>query len=206
VGERGSYLRRALVLSGISIVWSGLVGSAAVYVALTSGSLSLLGFGADAVIDAVASVALVWRFGTEARPPHRAERVERIAERVVGGALIALAAYLVVASTRALVFGNHAETSVLGLGLLLASLIALPPLAVAKYRTARAVSSGALRADSILTAVAAVLGGISLASLGASEVLGWWWADAVAAVGVATIVAREGWQSITLAGRPQTVE
>nr|MBA2373826.1 cation transporter [Chloroflexota bacterium] len=73
MSARAVDLRSALWLSALSIVWSGVAGSVAVYSALVSGSLSLLGFGADAVIDSVASVVLVWRFMVEARQPHRAE-------------------------------------------------------------------------------------------------------------------------------------
>jgi divalent metal cation (Fe/Co/Zn/Cd) transporter len=82
---------------------------------------------------------------------------------------------------------------------LLASAIVLPPLAIAKYRVAARLGSGALRADSILTAVAAVLAVISLASLAASQALGLWWADAIAALIVGVIVLREGWSSLGLA-------
>ncbi len=192
---RATDLRHALRLSALSIAWSGIVGSLAVYAALASGSLSLLGFGADAVIDSIASVVLVWRFRVEARQPHRADRVEQAAERVVGLALIALALYLAVGAVRALAAQAHPEPSVASLALLLASALVLPPLAVAKYRLAARLASGALRADSILTAVAAALAVISLASLAASGALGLWWADAVAALIVAVIILREGWSS-----------
>jgi len=193
MNDRPTDLRHALRLSALSIMWSGVVGSIAVYVALASGSLSLLGFGADAVIDAVASVVLVWRFMVEARRPHRADRVEQAAERVVGLALIALAMYLALGALRALAAEDHPETSMLGLALLVASVLVLPPLAFAKNRVAARL---ALRADSILTAVAAVLAAISLASLAASNALGLWWADAVAAFVVSVIVLREGWSSL----------
>jgi divalent metal cation (Fe/Co/Zn/Cd) transporter len=196
VTSRHQDLRAALVLSGLSIAWSGVVGSLAVYAALASGSLTLLGFGVDAVIDAVASSVLVWRFSVEKREPHRAERVERAAERVVGLALIALAVYLVVGALRALSQGTHPQTSVESLALLIASVVVLPPLAVAKYRVAARLGSGALRLDSILTAVAAALAGISLVSLAASDAFGLWWADAVAALVVAAIIVREGWGSL----------
>ena len=196
---RATDLGRALRLSALSIVWSGVAGSIAVYAALVSGSLSLLGFGADAVIDSVASIVLVWRFRVEARQPHRAERVEAAAERVVALALIALAVYLTLGAVRALVSETHPATSVVSLGLLVASALVLPPLAVAKYRVAGRLGSGALRADSILTAVAAILAGISLASLAASQALGLWWADSTAALIVAAIVLREGWSSLNLA-------
>lgn len=196
---RATDLTHALRLSAISIAWSGLAGSVAVYAALVSGSLSLLGFGADAVIDSIASVVLVWRFMVEARQPHRADRVERAAERVVGLALIALALYLAFGAIRALATQAHPETSLVSLALLLASAIVLPPLAIAKHRVAARLGSGALRADSILTAVAAVLAVISLASLAAAQALGLWWADAIAALIVGVIVFREAWSSLGLA-------
>jgi len=194
--ERATDLRRAVRLSAVSIAWSGLVGSIAVYAALASGSLSLLGFGADAVIDSVASIVLVWRFLDETRQPHRAARVERAAERVVGLALVALALYLAASAVRALATQGHPEASSAGLALLFASVVMLPPLAVAKNRVARRLESGALRADSILTAVAALLAVISLASFAASQAFGLWWADAVAALAVGAIVLREGWRSL----------
>lgn len=190
--SRATDLRLALRLSALSVAWSGVVGSIAVVTALTTGSLSLLGFGADAVIDSVASVVLVWRFRVESRHPHRADRVEQAAERAVGLALITLATYLVLGALRALASQGHPETSSVGRGLLVASVIVLPALAVAKNRIASRLTSGALRADSILTAVAAVLAVISLASLAAFELLGLWWADAVAAMLLGVIVLREG--------------
>jgi len=196
VNARARDLRAALVLSGLSIAWSGLAGSLAVYGALVGGSLTMLGFGVDAVIDAVASCVLVWRFLVEGREPERATRVEHLAERVVGLALIALAAYLVFGALRALVMQVHPETSFESLAILIASAVALPPLAIAKYRLAGRLGSGALRLDSILTAVAASLAAISLVSLAASDALGLWWADAIAALVVAAIIVREGARSL----------
>lgn len=201
MNERATDLRHALRLSAVSIVWSGVVGSISVSVALASGSLSLLGFGADAVIDAAASVVLVWRFMVEGRQPHRADRVEQAAERGVALVLIALALYLAIGALRALAAEEHPATSTVGLALLVASVLVLPPLAFAKNRIAARLSSGALRADSILTAVAAVLAAISLASLAAAGTLGLWWADAVAALVLSVIVLREGWSSLGAAAR-----
>src|SRR6476620_6529096 len=89
--DREHLLKRAVLLSVASIGISALVGTAAVVVALATESLSLLGFGADAVIDSAASVVLVWRFRTEVREPHRADRIEEVAERLVGGVLLILA-------------------------------------------------------------------------------------------------------------------
>ena len=199
--SRAAHLRRALWLSAISIAWSGIVGSIAVYSALVSGSLSLLGFGADAVIDSLASMALVWRFLVESREPERAARVERTAERMVGLALVVLAVYLAAASIRALLGQAHPEGSTASIALLLASIIVLPPLALAKRRVATSLGSGALRADSVLTGVAALLAAFSLGSLALAQVVGLWWADAIAALIIAAIVLREGWFSLALSTR-----
>jgi divalent metal cation (Fe/Co/Zn/Cd) transporter len=193
---RATLLRRALWLSAFSILWSGIAGSIATWAALAGGSLSLLGFGVDAVIDSLASMVLIWRFRTETQSPERAARVEHLAERAVGMALLALALYLAVGAVRSLSSQSHPESSSLSLALLLASAFVLPPLAIAKYRVASRLGSGALRLDSILTAVAAVLAVISLASLGSSQALGLWWADSIGALVVAVIIAREGMSSI----------
>lgn len=192
------HLRRALVLSALSIGWSGVVGAVAVAAALGSGSLSLLGFGVDALIDATASAALIWRFTVEARQPERAHRVEAAAERVIGVALVLLALYLGISAVRSLVVQAHPEPSSVGVVLLVASVVALPLLALAKYRVAASLGSGALRADSVLTGAAAVLAGIGLVSIGVTEAFGFWWADAVAALIVALLVLREGWASFRL--------
>jgi divalent metal cation (Fe/Co/Zn/Cd) transporter len=199
MATRARHVRQALWLSAFSVAWSGIVGSIAVVVAVAGGGLSLLGFGVDAVIDAAASVTLIWRFTVEAGHPDRAVRVERTAERVIGAALIALAAYLIAGSARSLAVQSHPAGSVATIALLAASVVALPAVAAAKYRVALRLASGALRADSVLTAVAALLAAISLASLAASDTLGLWWADAIAALIVAGILLREGWSSLALA-------
>jgi divalent metal cation (Fe/Co/Zn/Cd) transporter len=201
--DRPSLVRRALALSVVSIVLNGVLGGIAVVVGLATESVSLLGFGLDAAIDSIASIVLVWRFRTEVREPHRAERIERIAERAVGAVLLGVAAYLAVSALSALANGTHPEASPVRTVLLLIAVIALPPLAIAKHRTARDLGSGALRADSILTAIAALLALIGLVSLVLDEVVRVPWADAVGALVIAVIVAREGWASMQAASTHQ---
>ena len=196
--DRLGLLRRAVILSVASIVTSALVGTFAVAVALATQSLSLLGFGADAVIDSAASVILVWRFRIEAHQPHRADHVEETAERLVGLVLLLLAAYLAISAVAALLAGAHPDPSISRTVLLVAGVVILPPLAIAKFQTARALGSAALRADSVLTAVAALLGLIGLAALALSELAQVRWGDAIGALVVAAIVAREGWSALGL--------
>jgi divalent metal cation (Fe/Co/Zn/Cd) transporter len=176
----------------LSIVQNGLAGGTAVVAGLTSGSLSLLGFGFDAAVDSAASIALVWRFGIEAREPQRADRAEKVAEGIIGGVLLVLAAYLALSALGALAADAQPRGTFVGTALLVFSLIALPPLAVAKYRVAAKLRSRALRADSLLTGIAALLALVSLVGLGISEALDIRWADAVGALVASVVLAREG--------------
>ncbi len=194
--QRDALLRRAISLSVLSIVLGAVMGVTGVVAAVTSGSLSLLGFAFDAVVDSLASVALVWRFSIEARQPHRAERVEKVAEAVLGVVLIVVALYLGLSAARALLDHTHPDATPIAIALLLISVVALSPLAIAKYRTATALKSRALRADSILTGIAALLAMVSLASLGLSTAFALTWADAVGALIVAFVLVREGLSSL----------
>ena len=190
--DRSGLLGRALLLSALSVAISGVVGGAAVAVGLATDRLSLLGFGFDAAIDAIASIVLLWRFRIERTHPARAERAERLAEIVVGWVLIVLAVYLGISATQALIGGAHPASTPLGLAISIASVLVLPPLALAKARVARALGSGALRADSVLTGVAALLALVSLAGFALTELAGLTWADAIGGLVVAAVLIREG--------------
>lgn len=197
--DRSSLLGLAVALSVLSIGINGVLGGTAVLVGLASDSLSLLGFGLDAAIDSAASVALVWRFRTEVREPHRAERIEALAETAVGVVMLVLAAYLGISAIGALASNAQPEPSDIRTVLLVVALLVLPPLAIAKHRVARSLGSGALRADSILTAIAAVLALIGLVSLALEELVHVTWGDAAGALVIAVIIAREGWASVQVA-------
>jgi divalent metal cation (Fe/Co/Zn/Cd) transporter len=192
VHSRHADLRRAIVLSVASVVWNGLTGGSAVIVALSTGSLALLGFGFDAAIDSIASIALIWRFSAERDQPHRAERVERISAAIVGGVLVVLGLYLAFEAVRALASRSPHETSAAAVVLLLVSAVVLPPLGIAKRRVAKRLDSGALRSDSVLTLVAALLAVVGLLSAVMTALLGLWWADAAGGLLVAVVLVREG--------------
>jgi divalent metal cation (Fe/Co/Zn/Cd) transporter len=196
---RAELVERARLLSIASIALSGALGALAVVVGLASSRLSLLGFGFDAAIDSVASVVLVWRFQLESRHPARAERAEHIAELAIGAVLVVLAIYLAVNAVRTLASGGRPESTGVGLLISIASFVALPALAVAKYRVARSLESRALRADSILTGVAALLAFFAVVGYVLTEVFTLEWADSVAALVVAAVLGREG----ALAFRPR---
>ena len=190
--SRHADLRRAIVLSVVSVAWNGVAGASAVGLALSTGSLSLLGFGFDAAVDSIASIALIWRFLAERDQPHRADRVERVAAAVVGTVLLVLGAYLGYQSIQAIVGGSAHETSIPAILLLVASAILLPPLGIAKRRVAERLASGALRGDSVLTLVAGLLAVVGLVSALLTSTLGLSWADAAGGLLVAVVLVREG--------------
>src|SRR5262245_50493701 len=195
--QRALLLRRAIALSALSVGWSGVVGIAAVLTATSSGSVSVLGFGVDAVIDAAASVALIWRFRVERTEPSRAVAVEHQAERAVGVVLMVAAVVVTAGAVRSLFAQSQVEASVAAIAILVASLVVLPPLAAAKRAVARDLASSALRADSFLTGAGAVLAGISLIGVVAAASIGLWWADALGALVIAGAMALEGSRSAT---------
>ena len=192
---RAADVERARRLSIASVAWGLLAAVAGGAIGLTTGSLAVVGFAIDSAIDSAASVALTWRFATEARDPARAARLEHLAERIVGWVLIVAAVALAAGATRALLAHQPVTPSTAQLALLVASLVVLPPLAIAKHRVAGRLGSAALRNDALLTGAAAVLAGVALLAV-ALAAAGLWWADAAGSIVIAVVLAREGWASV----------
>src|SRR5437588_438764 len=156
-------LRRAERLCGATVVWNVTAGGAAVVTAIATGSLSLIGFGVNAVVDSSVSALLVWRFrAEEAGHATRAIRAERLALRLAGAAFSVIAVYVLVRAVVALAGGHRPSSSLFGIGEAVASLVVLPYLAVGKYRLSRKLKSRALRADSLLTVSGIALAAIAL--------------------------------------------
>jgi divalent metal cation (Fe/Co/Zn/Cd) transporter len=188
-----SALRRAARLCALTVAWNATVGGLAVATAVSTGSLSLIGFGINAVVDSSASFVLVWRFRAElAGHAERAQRAERLALRLAGAAFLLIALYLLIQATRSLGAGRHFQATVFGIAEALAALLVLPVLASAKYTLSRRLGSRALRADSLLTWSGVALASLALAALVAQRALGWWWADEIGALLIAALLALEG--------------
>ncbi|MFN2568250.1 MAG: cation transporter [Candidatus Dormibacteria bacterium] len=192
LSHRRLFLRRAVLVSATSVIWNLLSGTTATVTGLAVGSVSLGGFGLDAAVDGVASIVLIWRFRVEHGDQSRAAAVEQRAGRAVGVALLVIAVYVSITAAVSLVGGAAPEHSLVGMGIALASLVILPPLAVAKRRLARRLGSAALRGDGVLTGVGAMLAAATLIGLLLSQLRGWHWADPVAGLTIAVILVREG--------------
>jgi divalent metal cation (Fe/Co/Zn/Cd) transporter len=192
---RAALVRRGLRLNYVGIGYNVLEAAIAVAVGLAAGSVALVGFGFDSVIEVTASGAAQWRLRSDL-DPHRRDRVERRTARIIGWSFLALALYVAIDSAAALARRDAPERSLPGLVLLALSAIVMPVLARAKRRVARALASGALEADAMQTSLCAYLSIIALAGVALNTFVGWWWADPVAALAMVPIIAREGVEGV----------
>ena len=147
------------------------------------------------MIEVASGLSLVWRLRSDDNLIHR-ERTERISLRIVGICFVALSMYVAVDAITSLWKAETPKESIPGILLAVASLIVMPLLARAKRRVAAHIASAALSADAKQTELCTYLSAILLAGLLLNAVLGWWWADPVAALIMSPLIAREGVQAL----------
>lgn len=189
--KRLGLLRQGRRLEVFTIVWNSAEGVVSIVFALLAGSIALLGFGVDSLIEMSSGLVLLWRLQTR-RDMESAELAEAIALRLVGLSFMALAAYVAFESISTLVKQEPPGASGGGIVIAILSLVVMPILARAKRRVAAAIESRALHADSIQTDICMILSAILLVGLGLNAALGWWWADLVAGMAMVPLIAREG--------------
>ena len=193
--DRSSLVVRGQRLEYFTLAWNGFEAAVALVAGALAGSIALLGFGLDSVIETASAAILLWRFRADADVQRR-EHAERTAHRLVGICFLLLAAYVTAEAVRALWTKAQPERSLLGILIAVAAVIVMPLLGRAKRRVAAQLSSRALRADSRQADFCAYLSAILLAGLLLHRLLGWWWADAAAALVMVPIIAREGVQGL----------
>ncbi len=185
---------RALRLAYFTVGWNCLEAVVALVAGWLAASIALEGFGLDSVIETISGLAVLWRFR---RPPAEDERAERRAVQVIGLTFLALAAYVAYEAGADLWLRRVPRFSLPGFVLAILSLLVMPSLALAKRLTARQLGSRALEADSLETFLCAYLSGTLLLGLALNGLLGWWWADPVAALVMTVFIAREGIEALT---------
>jgi divalent metal cation (Fe/Co/Zn/Cd) transporter len=160
-------------------------------VAITAGtrasSTALIGFGLDSIVEVSSAAAVAWQFS--ATDP---ERRERTALRIIAFSFFALAAYVSIESSRALLGADRAEHSTIGLALAALSLLVMPLLSTAQRRAGRELGSASAIADSKQTLLCTYLSAVLLVGLGVNTLFGWWWADPIAALIIAAVAVKEG--------------
>src|SRR3954447_14028776 len=185
--------RRVRTLSWLSLAWMAVEGGVAIAAGIVAGSIALVGFGLDSAIEGFASVIIVWRF-----TGHRmfSARAESRAQKLVAVQFFLLAPYVAVESLRSLLGGDRPETSWVGVGLAVSSVVLMPMLGIAKQRLAEQLGSAATKGEGRQNMLCAYLAAALLVGLLGNALVGAWWLDPVVGLlitGVAVKEGREAW-------------
>ena len=190
--ERDDLQRRALWLAWAGNVWHLIEFVIALGAGIAAGSIALIGFGADSLIEGAAGFVVIWRF-TGSRV--RSETAERRAQQLIAASYVVLAAYVGIESLRTLLGGHHPGKSWIGIGLSAVTAPAMPLLARAKRDVGRRLHSSATVSEAGQNMLCAYLSLALLVGLLANALAGWWWADPAAALVIAAVALREARES-----------
>lgn len=188
-------LRRwAWRLTALTIGWNSLEAVISVASGIVAGSIALVGFGLDSIVEVSSALVIVWRLSQQSTDEEANERAEQRAVRLIALSFFGIAAYVTFdAVSRLAGFGDPPDRSFVGLGIVTLSLIVMPALVWAKRRVAVGLGSVALHADAAETKLCMYLSAVVLLGLGANSLFGWWWMDPLAALVVAGLALREGY-------------
>jgi divalent metal cation (Fe/Co/Zn/Cd) transporter len=182
---RASLVQRARVLAWVGLGWHAVEASVAVAAGLIAGSVALVGFGADSLIELAAGLIVLWRLAS-------ARAIgERRAQQMIAVSFYLLTVYITVQVVLSLAAGEHSAVSWAGIALAAVTLATMPVLATAKGHVAEELESSATKSESRQTMLCAYLSAGLLLGLGLNALLGWWWADPIAALGIATVALKE---------------
>jgi divalent metal cation (Fe/Co/Zn/Cd) transporter len=189
---RDAAIRQGRRLEYFTVGWNLIEAAVALGAGLLASSIALIGFGIDSLIETSSGAILLWRL----QEGEEGEKRERMALKLVGISLLALAAYVAIDATKGLIMREPPEKSLIGIILASISLIVMPLLAWGKRRVATKLNSQALIADSHQTDICAYLSAILLAGLGLNALFGWWWADPLAGLAMVPIIVKEGLEAL----------
>src|SRR3954471_15924283 len=187
--EREQLVRRAKFLARLGVGWHGIEATIAIGAGIVAGSIALIGFGADSLIESVAGIVLLWRF---AASRSASEDAERRAQKLIAISFYLLAAYVGIESVRSLFTGDRPDPSWIGIGLSIVTLITMPPLAIAKARIGEKLASSATKSEGQQNMLCAYLSAALLIGLSANALFGLWWADPLTALIIAGVAVKEG--------------
>ncbi|MGB3185773.1 MAG: cation transporter [Ornithinimicrobium sp.] len=188
--QRRQLGRRAQWLAAASVTYNAIEAVIAIAAGLVAGSVALVGFGLDSIVEVSSGLIILWQFR------HRfPESRERRALRLMALSFFALAAYVSFEAVRSLASDHEPEPSSVGIALAAASLVIMPFLCWAQRRTGKSLGSNAVVADSTQTLLCTYLSAVLLVGLLLNATLGWSWADPIAGLVIAAVATREGLQA-----------
>ena len=190
--EADTLRRTALTLVVVGLAWNLVEAVVAFWAGLQAGSVAMLAFGLDSIVELIAGGVLVWRLRT-GRNEEEAEAAERRAQRLVGFTFFLLAAYVVLHSGSSLAgWLPEPEPSIAGVVIVVASAVVMAVLYVGKMRIATRMQSRSLRAEAMESLFCDLQDLTILVGLGLNSLLSWWWADPVAALVLVPFFVKEG--------------
>jgi divalent metal cation (Fe/Co/Zn/Cd) transporter len=187
--ERDRLRRKALLLAWGGNAWHIVEFVLSIAAGVAAGSIALVAFGIDSVIEAAAGFVIIWLVLSSRA---HSDRAERRAQRLIAASYGVLVVYVLVESVSSLASREKPQATWFGVAVLLAAAVSMPLLARAKRRVGRALGSHATASEGSQNLICAYLAVTALAGIGANALFGWWWADPVAALGIAGIAAWEG--------------
>jgi divalent metal cation (Fe/Co/Zn/Cd) transporter len=191
--DRKPLIREAFRLGWLTIGWMIIEAIVATAAGVASGSLVLLAFGLDSVVELISAGVLVWRLLVELRHGRVfSENAERIAGRIGGALLFVLTAYVVVVASWNLWTQHHGEFSLPGLIVTLLAIPIMRYLARRKIELANQLGSRALRADAMESVTCGWLSVVAVVSLGAQAASGVWWIDSIGSLAIVWLLVKEG--------------
>ena len=192
---REGLVRRGVALEIFTLSWMTVEALVAIAAGVAAGSVALLAFGIDSVIEFVAALVVLRAFRAEQTGRGGTEREQR-ARRVIGITFFLLAAYIVADAGYTLITASRPESSAAGIAVSAAALLVMPTLSALKRRTGNRLASQMLLADAVESLFCAYLSATVLVGLILNAALGWWWADPVAALAVVPLVIKEGLEAV----------
>jgi divalent metal cation (Fe/Co/Zn/Cd) transporter len=178
-----------MTLSLLSIGWMTVEAVVAIIAALVAGSVALLGFGLDSLIELSSAGTILWLYTGNRRD---SDAAERRAQQIIAACFAILALYLAFDAISALAGGWHPDTSWPGVAVAAGAIIFMPLLATAKGGVAVRLSSAATAGDAAQSWLCAISAAVVLLSILANAVLGWWWLDPIVGFGIAGLAVHEG--------------
>ena len=190
--ERSRLERRAKLLAWVGNGWHLVEFVVALAAGIAAGSVALVGFGLDSLIEVAAAAVVIWLFSGGRGASHAAERR---AQQLIAASYGLLVAYVGVEAVRDLLGAHHPAVSWVGIGLAAFTAPTMPLLARAKRQVGRALNSSATVSEAGQNMICAYLSVALLVGLILNALAGWWWADPVAALVIAALAAKEGLES-----------
>jgi len=182
----------------ITVIWMLIELVVSISARIVAGSMLLIAFGLDSLIELISGGILLWRLGVESHrgDVERVERAEHTAARIVAIALVLLCAYVLISALYGLIVRAQPESSTLGIGIAAAAVLIMPYLALVKRRVSRRIQSKALAADAVSSITCAYMAGTVLAGLVFNALFEWWWVENIAALVFLIWLLRETWEAL----------